>query len=47
MTRAAPKKSKPHPQPKPDGAWSCPHAPQCPSYDACIKRTLDDANARS
>jgi len=38
---------KPKHQPKTDGAWSCPHIPQCPSYDACITRTLDDANARS
>jgi hypothetical protein len=44
-----PPKSNPKPkhQPKTTGAWSCPHIPQCPSYDACIKRTLDEANARS
>lgn len=39
--------SKPKHQPKTDGAWRCPHIPLCPSYGACIKRTLDEANDRS
>jgi len=34
-------------QPRTTGATRCPHTPMCPSYDACIQRTLDDANARS
>ena len=38
---------KPKHQPKTDGAWRCPHIPLCPSYGACIKRTLDEANDRS
>jgi len=38
---------KPKHQPKTTGAWKCPHIPMCASYPACIKRTLDDANARS
>jgi hypothetical protein len=31
---------KPKHQPKTTGAWSCPHTPQCESYDACIARVL-------
>ena len=38
---------KPKHQPRTTGAWSCPHAPQCRSYGACIDRILKDANARS
>jgi hypothetical protein len=38
---------KPKHQPRTTGAWSCPHAPTCSSYTACIKRSLDEANARS
>lgn len=35
--------SKPKHQPKTDGAWSCPHAPGCRSYTACLARVLADA----
>ena len=40
-------KPKPKHQPRTTGAGRCPHIPMCASIPACVKRTLDEANARS